>query len=396
LLFTGESGSGKEVLARTFHELCPGDDHPFVVVDCGAIPNTLVESELFGHEKGAFTGAQQRQAGRLVQAEKGTLLLDEIGELPIEAQSRLLRFVQDRQVTPVGGRSGRTVDVRVLAATNRDLETEVAAGRFRADLFHRLNVVRMEIPPLRDRPEDVSHLAQHFSRTYALIHGRPAFAFSPEAEGALLQHSWPGNVRELQNRVMRAVIMSTGPDLAASDLGLPADQAPLAAEALPGEQKPAVRRAAATGDPWQELRDGLRQQVEQALAGPRPLPPLGRWLAEDVVLEASTRGGGVIARGAALLGIPASTFRRRLEGSSSGAGWAAPRPPGWTAVRAALAQVLRSPESSGEDRLQRVQHVLMEEVLSRVPDTPRTAAALLGVSLPTLRRRSGAQTPEAG
>jgi hydrogenase-4 transcriptional activator len=388
VLLTGESGTGKEVLARTIHELSPRREHPFVVVDCGAIPNTLVESELFGHEKGAFTGAQQRQVGRLVQAEKGTLLLDEIGELPIEAQSRLLRFVQDKQVTPVGGRTGRAVDVRILAATNRDLQTEVAAGRFRADLYHRLNVVRMEIPPLRERPEDIPHLAQHFSRTYALIHSRPAFPFSPAAESALLQHGWPGNVRELQNRVMRGVIMSTGPALEASDLGLPADEAPLAAEALPGEQKPAVRRPSATGDAWQELRDVLRQQVERALAGPRPLPPLGRWLAEDVVLEANSRGGGVIAHGAALLGIPTSTFRRRLEGSSSGAGWSAPRPQGWTGVRAALGQILRSPESSREDRLQRAQQVLMEEVLSRVPDTPRTAAALLGVSLPTFRRRS--------
>jgi hydrogenase-4 transcriptional activator len=397
VLITGESGTGKEVLARTIHELSPRREHPFVVVDCGAIPNTLVESELFGHEKGAFTGAQHKQAGRLVQAEKGTLLLDEIGELPIEAQSRLLRFVQDKQVTPVGGHAGRTVDVRLLAATNRDLQTEVTAGRFRADLYHRLNVVRMEIPPLRERPEDVPHLAQHFGRTYALVHNRPAFAFSPEAESALLQHTWPGNVRELQNRVMRAVIMSTGPDLEASDLGLPAEDAALATEALPGEPKQTSRRPMTSGDAWQELRNSLRQQVERALAGPRPLPPLGRWLADDVVLEASARGGGVIARGAALLGIPTSTFRRRLEGSSSGAGWSAPRPQGWTEVRAALGQVLRGPESRGEDRLQRVQQVLMEEVLSRVPDTPRTAAALLGVSLPTFRRRSEAlaSSPEA-
>jgi hydrogenase-4 transcriptional activator len=391
VLITGESGTGKEVFARTIHELSRRRDHPFVVVDCGAIPNTLVESELFGHEKGAFTGAQQRQAGRLVQAEKGTLLLDEIGELPIEAQSRLLRFVQDKQVTPVGGRVGRTADVRVLAATNRDLQAEVATGRFRADLYHRLNVVRMEIPPLRERDEDVPHLAHHFSRTYALIHGRPGFAFSPEAEDALRRHAWPGNVRELQNRVMRAVIMSSGPFLTPSDLGLSGDPQPAPAEALPGEAE-SRPIPASKGDPWQQLREALRRQVEQALSGPRPLPPLGRWLAEDLVLAAQVRGGGVTSRGAALLGIPASTFRRRLEGSSSGAGWSTPRPEGWSSVRSSLDQLLGSPEARGEDRLLRVQQVLMEEVLSQVPETPRTASALLGVSLPTFRRRCEARS----
>ena len=145
VLITGESGTGKELFARALHELSPRRGQPFVVVDCGAIPTTLLESELFGHEKGSFTGAESRQLGRLVQADHGTLLLDEIGELPLEAQSRFLRFVQEKHVTPVGGRTGRTVDVRVIAATNRDLQAEVAAGRFRADFYHRLNVVRLDI-----------------------------------------------------------------------------------------------------------------------------------------------------------------------------------------------------------------------------------------------------------
>src|SRR5262245_37543856 len=219
VLIAGESGTGKEMVARAIHQLSPRREQAFVVVDCGAIPTTLIESELFGHEKGAFTGAQQRQLGRLVQADKGTLLLDEIGELPLEAQSRLLRFAQEKHVTPIGGRAGRAVAVRALAATNRDLKAEVAAGRFRADLYHRLNVVRLEIPPLRARPDDILHLANHFREAYSLLYGRGPFTVSPEAEALIVRHPWPGNVRELENRVMRAVILCQGPALMPADLG---------------------------------------------------------------------------------------------------------------------------------------------------------------------------------
>ncbi|MET0551717.1 MAG: sigma 54-interacting transcriptional regulator, partial [Vicinamibacteria bacterium] len=188
VLVTGESGTGKELFARALHELSPRRGHPFVVVDCGAIPTTLLESELFGHEKGSFTGAESRQLGRLVQADHGTLLLDEIGELPLEAQSRFLRFVQEKHVTPVGGRTGRTVDVRVIAATNRDLQQEVAAGRFRADFYHRLNVVRRDIATRRARTDDVLHLDALFCRMYELWYGRPPFAFAPEAEDEVIRH----------------------------------------------------------------------------------------------------------------------------------------------------------------------------------------------------------------
>jgi DNA-binding NtrC family response regulator len=324
VLLTGESGTGKELFARAIHELSPRRDQPFVVVDCGAIPTTLIESELFGHEKGAFTGAQRREPGRLLQADRGTVLLDEIGELPLEAQSRLLRFVQDRHVTPVGGRAGRTVDVRVVAATNRDLAAEVEAGRFRADLYHRLNVVRLDIPALRDRPDDVRHLADHFCKTYSLIYGGPAGSFSAEAKAAVLRHDWPGNVRELQNRVMRAVILGQGSTITPADLGF-AEEAPAGAgrEEPPAGSiapEPAAGPAQSEADPWERLRGALRQQIEQALAGRRPVAPLGRWLMNDLVQEADAAAGSVASRAAAILGTPLTTFRRRLEGSVAPAG----------------------------------------------------------------------------
>jgi hydrogenase-4 transcriptional activator len=391
VLITGESGTGKELVARAIHALSPRRDQPFVVVDCGAIPTTLIESELFGHEKGAFTGAQRREPGRLVQADRGTLLLDEIGELPLEAQSRLLRFVQDRHVTPVGGRQGRTVDVRVLAATNRELLAEVEAGRFRADLYHRLNVVRLEIPALRDRPDDVSHLADHFAKTYALIYGRPAGSFSPEAEAAVLQHPWPGNVRELQNRVMRAVILGRGGSITPADLGLaedvdPARDEPRQAAAAPDAPEEAPR---AEGEAWENLRAALRHQIDQALGGQRPLAPIGRWLADDLVREADTAARGVASRAAALLGTPLTTFRRRLEAAHTHGGldWP-PRPPSWPAVRTCLVRLLRANEASARNLLKDVPDLLVGEVEAKALDA-RLGAALVGVTLRTfIRRRS--------
>jgi transcriptional regulator with GAF, ATPase, and Fis domain len=412
VLILGESGTGKEMVARAIHQLSPRRDQPFVVVDCGAIPTTLIESELFGHEKGAFTGAQQRQLGRLVQADKGTLLLDEIGELPLEAQSRLLRFVQERHVTPIGGRAGRAVDVRVLAATNRDLQKEVGAGRFRADLYHRLNVVRLEIPPLRARPDDILHLAHHFREAYSLLYGRGPFTFSPDAEALIVGHPWPGNVRELENRVMRAVILCQGPALTQADLGFaedatgPLDGAPPApfwakdagvpAEPPAGlEDPPGVPEAPPERVPtaplsFAELRSALQREIQRALAAGEPVPPLGRWLADDLVLEADAAAAGVGSRAATILGMPETTLRRRVDRAraQAKAGWSL-RSESWPGVRAALAELVRS-EATGGGLFRETQRILFEEVVAKAPDDPRTAAALLGVTLPTFRRRSEA------
>jgi two-component system response regulator AtoC len=210
VLVTGESGTGKEVLARAIHAQSPRRGEPFVAVNCGAIPETLLESELFGHAKGAFTGADRAKRGLIREADGGTLFLDEVGELPTALQVKLLRFLQEEEVQPVGESKARPVDVRVIAATARDLELEVAASRFREDLFYRLNVMRLEVPPLRERPKDIPLLADHFIARFRDTLGKPVSAVTDEALERLVAYPWPGNVRELENLIERAVILADG------------------------------------------------------------------------------------------------------------------------------------------------------------------------------------------
>ncbi len=210
LLIRGESGTGKGVLARAIHRMSPRRNRPFVTVSCPSLPAELLESELFGHAKGAFTGATRDSAGRVALAEGGTLLLDEIGDLPRNLQPKLLRFVQDREYERVGDPATRRADVRILAATNQDLETAVAEGRFREDLLYRLDVLTLSIPPLRDRREDVLPLARRFLALFGRQYGHPGSEFSPAAERTLLDHAWPGNVRELKSAVERAAMLSRG------------------------------------------------------------------------------------------------------------------------------------------------------------------------------------------
>jgi transcriptional regulator with GAF, ATPase, and Fis domain len=208
VLLCGESGTGKELVAQTLHDLSPRRGRPLVKLNCGAIPAGLVESELFGHERGAFTGASAQRIGRFEQAEDGTLFLDEVGELPLDAQAKLLRVLQEREFERVGG--GRTIAsrARIVAATNRDLATLVERGRFRADLLYRLDVFPIQLPPLRDRREDIPLLARHFVEKLQHKLGRRLLGFSPESEHRLLAHHWPGNVRELENAIERAAVMS--------------------------------------------------------------------------------------------------------------------------------------------------------------------------------------------
>ena len=207
VLLTGESGTGKELCARTIHNLSPRKNNAFVAINCSAIPETLMESELFGHERGAFTGAAARRLGCFELANGGTMLLDEISEMPVSLQAKLLRVLEDRKIRRLGGSSEMPVDVRVLAATNRDPQGAVRAGSFREDLLYRLNVITIELPPLRKRKEDIPLLAQHLVAQLAERHGRPAKLLSPTAVEALQSHSWPGNVRELRNVIERAVII---------------------------------------------------------------------------------------------------------------------------------------------------------------------------------------------
>ena len=217
----GESGMGKELLAASLHYNSPRAQKPFVKVNCGAIPEGLLESEFFGHEKGAFTGAVARRTGRFEHADGGTLFLDEIGELPLALQVKLLRVLQDREFERVGGDKTLRVDVRLVAATNRDLEAMVAEGTFRSDLFYRLNVVSLTVPPLRERIDDIAVLAAHFLRKFTAEHGREIDGFDDHALAVMQRYAWPGNVRELSNAVERAVVMSSGSTIFAEDLPLP-------------------------------------------------------------------------------------------------------------------------------------------------------------------------------
>ena len=220
VLVLGESGTGKEALARALHDLGPRAKQPFVAINCGAIPENLLESELFGYERGAFTGAVKQTPGRIETANKGTLFLDEIGDLPHQLQVKLLRFLQDQRVERIGGRAPIQVDVRVVSATNAMLQSQVDGGNFRSDLFYRLNSITLKVPPLRERAGDAVLLARYFLSVFNREFGRSVKGFSDDALSALAAHPWPGNVRELENRVKRAVVMSENRLISASDLEL--------------------------------------------------------------------------------------------------------------------------------------------------------------------------------
>ncbi len=219
VLVTGESGTGKEAVVTAIHDASPRKDAPLVTVNCGAIPEQLLESELFGHARGAFTGAHAARQGRVAAADGGTLFLDEVGELPLALQVKLLRLLQQREYSPVGDNRTLKCDIRIVAATNKDLAREVAAGRFREDLFYRLNVIHVELPALRDRLDDVELLAAHFLTLCAQRAGRTDLTgIAPSAVEALRAHDWPGNIRALENAIERAVVLAVGPELTAADL----------------------------------------------------------------------------------------------------------------------------------------------------------------------------------
>ena len=220
VLLLGESGTGKEVLARGVHELSPRADKRFIAINCAAIPDTLLESELFGYEKGAFTGAAKQTIGRIEYANEGTLFLDEIGDLPMPLQAKLLRFLQERVIERLGGRGEIPVDVRVVCATHRDLASMIQEGSFREDLYYRLSEISIQIPPLRERPGDAVLLAQAFLERNAREMGRNIRGFTADALAALESHGWPGNVREMENLIKRATIMADGTQITAADLGL--------------------------------------------------------------------------------------------------------------------------------------------------------------------------------
>jgi len=279
VLLVGESGTGKELAARALHELSPRASGPFVAVNCGAIPETLLEAELFGVEKGAFTGALARREGRFERAHGGTLFLDEVGELSLSAQVKLLRALQEGEIERLGGSGPVPVDVRVVSATRRELQREVAEGRFREDLYYRLNVVEVRIPALASRREDVPLLADHFLRRFAAKNAKPLRGFSPEALRALEEYAWPGNVRELEHAVERAVVLARGEVLEAADLP-------------------------------ESVRTGPRGAASQVVI------PIGTPMEEverRLIHETLRHTGGDKTLAARLLGIAARTIYRKLE-----------------------------------------------------------------------------------
>ncbi len=262
VLIAGESGTGKELVARTLHELSPRAKGPWVAINCSAIPRDLMESELFGYVKGAFTGATQNRSGRLEQAHGGTLFLDEIGDLDPGLQSKLLRVLQEREFSPVGSDEVKAVDVRFIAASNRDLKDLIRQGKFREDLFYRLDVYNIHVPPLRERREDIPFLAQSFLKELAIEIDKPVRGFSPAALEALEHHAWPGNIRELRNTVERALLSCRGEQIDVSDMPSmlhagavgPAESATATPEGITGHNL----------DDW--LADVERRAILQALA----------------------------------------------------------------------------------------------------------------------------------
>ncbi|MHC1711138.1 MAG: sigma-54-dependent transcriptional regulator [Solidesulfovibrio sp.] len=283
VLIAGESGTGKELVAKAIHAGSPRSAGPLVTVNCAALSETLLESELFGHEKGAFTGADRRREGRFMAANKGSIFLDEIGEIALSLQAKLLRAIQEREIQRVGGDRPLGVDVRILAATNRDLKKEVEAGRFREDLYYRLNVVTITVPPLRDRPEDVPLLAQHFLARFAEKNRKRIKGFTPSAMDQLAHCAWPGNVRELENAVERAVILSVGEYVSERELPL-CDHGEAPAGDVSGE-------AGVAGLAGKQLDD----------------------LEREAILATLRESGGNKSEAARVLGITRATLHKKLK-----------------------------------------------------------------------------------
>ncbi len=317
ILITGESGVGKEVMARYLHAGSKRADKPFISVNCAAIPDNLLESELFGHEKGAFTGAMARRIGKFEEADGGTLLLDEISEMDVRLQAKLLRAIQERVIDRVGGTKPVPVNIRIIATSNRDLAKSVAEGSFREDLLYRLNVVNLRLPSLRERPGDISVLADHFVKKYAAANGVPVRPISAEARRALVAYRWAGNVRELENAMHRAVLLAVGDEIDAEAIRLP-DGQPLGSQPV-ADAGPAAR-AAQTADAVS------RAFVGQTVAA----------MEKSLILDTLNHCLGNRTHAANILGISIRTLRNKLneyadEGTSipapqsgvAGAGYAA-------------------------------------------------------------------------
>ena len=296
ILLRGESGTGKEVVARATHAASPRRDNPFVAVNCAALNANLIESELFGHEKGAFTGADRQRRGRFEQADGGTLFIDEVAEVPVETQAKLLRVLQERTFERVGGNETLRVDVRIIAATHRDLEARISSGKFREDLFYRLNVVTIHLPPLRVRRTDIPPLIEHFLNRYAEEYGKTLVGVSREAMDLLMKHDYPGNVRELENLVERAVVMARGDLITTGD--------------LPG----ALRTGAASHTPSASQNPSEAPETGASPDSPvNALPDMVETLEKEAIARALRDAGGNQSRAAAALGLTERNLRYKLK-----------------------------------------------------------------------------------
>jgi len=305
VLIRGASGTGKELVARAIYQFSRRKDALFLPINCGAIPENLLESELYGHEKGSFTGAHERKIGKFEQADGGTVFLDEIGEMPLETQVTLLRFLEDKVVTRVGGGSGRKVDVRILAATNRSLEELVSEGSFRSDLYYRLNVFTIDLPALAERREDIPLLARYFIQKHSRANGIEAPAILPETLEALASHDWPGNVRELENTIRRVLVQCRGHAITPADLGLEEMRNLPAGETGQGVGFPPLE---------EQLRARLKKALADLLSGGDCVPVLPD-IEKILVQEAIDLTRGNQVQSAKILGISRNTLRKRLLGS---------------------------------------------------------------------------------
>lgn len=299
ILITGESGVGKEVMARYIHQKSRRADKPFISVNCAAIPDNLLESELFGHEKGAFTGAVARRIGKFEEADGGTLLLDEISEMDARLQAKLLRAIQEREIDRVGGQKPVKVNIRILATSNRDLAQAVKEGSFREDLLYRLNVVNLRLPALRERPADILALAEHFAKKYAAANGVAERPLAPTTRERLRQHTWPGNVRELENAMHRAVLLAIGPEIDEAAIRLP-DGQPLSAVAHDPAAEAAQRAALASGQVGDLSTRGL---VGQTVAQ----------VEQQLIIDTLEHCFGNRTHAANILGISIRTLRNKLK-----------------------------------------------------------------------------------
>ena len=391
VLIEGESGTGKELVARAIHRLGPRRNKPFIAVNVGALPETLLESELFGHEKGAFTGAAERRIGRFELADTGTLFLDEIGDVPLATQVKLLRVLEEREITRVGGTQSIPVDVRVVAATNNPLRDGVEAGRFRSDLYYRLNVLSIYLPPLRERREDIPILVRQFITELSRQHDRPFKGISPEALEMLVDYAWPGNVRELRNLVESMVVLAPGREIGPADIPRQIREGG-GARFLPVHVGPVIRERA--GVEGRELEFIVRSLVELKLQ----MEELRRQLGE----ERSAREQLARATGNALgtpINVTDGTFAAPLQPAALGSGSA----PEWGGEVPAVAGVGRFGGVGIEPRDQppppsvvtirpgmtmaAIERAAIEAALRETRGNRRKAAELLGIGERTLYRK---------